>query len=70
MSSVCIRLGFSPKQLIILHQIIIIEPDFLCLADEIVEPRQDMTIKVTAFTESKKFYYTAVEFSSYSAAES
>ena len=34
------------------------EPDLPCLADEIVEPRPDMNIKVTAFTESKKFYYT------------
>ena len=30
------------------------EPDFPCLADEIVEPRPDISIKVTAFTESKK----------------
>ena len=34
------------------------EPDFPCLADEIAEPRPDMNIKVTAFTEIKKFYYT------------
>ena len=36
------------------------EPDFPCLADEIAEPRPDMNIKVTAFTVSKKFYYTSV----------
>ena len=35
-----------------------IEPDFLFLADEIAEPRPDMNISVTNFTESKKFYYT------------
>ena len=36
---------------------LLLEPDFPCLADEIVEPRPDMNIKVTAFTESNKFYY-------------
>ena len=36
---------------------LLIEPDFHCLADEIAEPRPDMNIKATAFTESKKFYY-------------
>ena len=30
------------------------EPDFPCLADEIAEPRPDMNIKDTAFTESLK----------------
>ena len=30
------------------------EPDFLCLADEIAEPRPDMNIKVAAFTVSEK----------------
>ena len=34
------------------------EPDFPSLADEIAETRPDMNIKVTAFTESKKFNYT------------
>ena len=38
------------------------EPDFPCLADEIVELRPDMNIKVTAFTESKKFYYTRYDW--------
>ena len=38
-----------------------IEPDFTFLADEIAEPRPDMNIKVTAFTESKKSYYTHTE---------
>ena len=42
---------------LILHQIIK-KTDFPCLADEIAEPRPDMNIKVAAFTESKKFYYT------------
>ena len=37
----------------------LIEPDLPCLADEIAEPRPAMNIKVTAFTVSKKFYYTA-----------
>ena len=46
----------GPNNLIILHQIINIEPDFPCLADEIVKPHPDMNIKVTPFTESKKFY--------------
>ena len=31
-----------------------IEPDFSCLADELVEQRPDMNIKVTAFTVSEK----------------
>ena len=38
--------------------LILIVPDFLCLAEEIAKPRPDMNIKVTAFTKSKKFYYT------------
>ena len=42
----------GPNNLWILHQ-----TDFPRLADEIAEPRPDMNIKVTAFTESKKFYY-------------
>ena len=37
-----------------------IGPDFPCSADEKAEPRPDMNIKVTAFTESKKFYYTTL----------
>ena len=37
--------------------LILIESDFPCLADEIAKPRPYMNIKVTAFTESKKFYY-------------
>ena len=41
----------GPNKLLILHQIII-EPDFPSLADEIAEPRSDINIKVTAFTES------------------
>ena len=45
------------NNLLILHQIII-EPDFHCLEDEIAEPRPDINIKVTAFTKSKKLYYT------------
>ena len=40
----------GPNNLLILHQ-----PDFPCLADEIAEPCPDMNIKVTAFTLSKKF---------------
>ena len=39
---------------------LLIEPDFPCLADEIGKPRPDMNIKVTAFEESKKFYYTSM----------
>ena len=38
------------------------ESDFPCLADEIAKPRPDMNIKVTAFTESKKFYYISKTF--------
>ena len=41
------------NNLLILHQIIK-KPDFLCLADEIAEPRPDMHIKVAAFTVSEK----------------
>ena len=47
----------GPNNLLIIRQIII-EPDFPCLADEIAVSRPDMNIKVTAFTESKKLYYT------------
>ena len=50
----------GPNNLLSLHQIII-EPDFPSLADKIAEPRPDMNIKVTAFTVSKKFYYTPVD---------
>ena len=42
-----------PKQLINS-----IEPDFPCLGDEIAEPRQDMNIKVAAFTISEKYINT------------
>ena len=37
--------------------LILIEPDIPCLADKIAQPRPDMNIKVTVFTESKKLYY-------------
>ena len=37
-----------------------LETDFRRLADEIAEPRPDMNIIVSAFTESKKFYYTNI----------
>ena len=43
----------GPNNLLILHQVIKIEHDFPCLADEIAEPRQDMNIKVAAFTVSE-----------------
>ena len=33
---------------------LLIKPDFPCLADEIVEPRPYMNIKVAAFTVSEK----------------
>ena len=39
------------------------KPDFPCLVDGIAEQGQDMNIKVTAFTESKKLYYTLSKFS-------
>ena len=42
------------NNLLIPHQIIKQEPDFLCLADKIAEPRPDMNIKVAAFTVSEK----------------
>ena len=48
-------------------QLIIIEPDFPCLADEIAEPRPDMNVKLTAFTVSEKsiigIYTTLTNFS-------
>ena len=54
----------GPNHLLILHQLInLIEPDLSCLADEIAEPRPDMNIKATAFTESKKFYYISSAYS-------
>ena len=56
MYTVRIFMKCGPNILLILHQIIK-ESDFPCLADEKAEPSPDMNIKVTAFTESKKFYY-------------
>ena len=55
------RLG-GPNNLFILHQIINRTWFPLHLADEIAEQPPDMNIKVTAFTESKKFYYTIILF--------
>ena len=52
-----------PKQLIYSSPNYKIEPDFPCLADEIVEPRPDMNIKVAAFTVSEKSIYKIVIFS-------
>ena len=43
------------NNLLIIQQTI---ADFPCLAHEIAEPRPDMNIKVTAFTESKTSYNT------------
>ena len=62
MSSVCIQLRFSliahtfarPKKLINYL------PNYK-LADEIAEPRPDMSIKVAAFTVSKKSIYNSGE---------
>ena len=36
------------------NSLLILEPDFPYLADEIAEPRPDMNIKVAAFTVSEK----------------
>ena len=36
------------------NNLLILEPDFPCLADEIAEPRPDMNIKAAAFTDSEK----------------
>ena len=60
MSSACIRLCGQTN-----FTKLLIEPDFPCLADEIAEPRPDMNIKATAFTESKKFYYTCSTYCAY-----
>ena len=43
---------------------LLIEPDFLCLADEIGEQRLDMNIKVAAFTVSEKSSNTSMYFTS------
>ena len=43
----------GPNNLLNLHQILK-EHDFPCLADEIAEPRPDMSIKVASFTVSEK----------------
>ena len=51
----------GPNNLILMLHQIITEPDVPCLADEIAEPRPYFNIKVTASTESKKFYYTIVQ---------
>ena len=40
------------------NNLLILEPDFPCLADETAEPRPEMNIKVAAFTVSKKSIYT------------
>ena len=42
------------KRLLTLYQLILIEPDFPTLADEIAEPRPNMNIKVATFTVSEK----------------
>ena len=39
-----------------------IEPDFPCLAGEIVEPRPDMNIKVAAFTVREMSYNTYLSY--------
>ena len=44
----------EPSNLLILH-FIINRTCFPCLADEIAEPRQDMNVKVAAFTVSEKY---------------
>ena len=55
----------GPNNLFILHQILnFLEPDFPCLADEIAKPRQDMNIKVAAFTVSEKSINMFVYFGS------
>ena len=48
------------KSLLTLYRIII-KPDFPSLADEIVEPRPDMNIKVAAFTVSEKSINTPLD---------
>ena len=48
----------GPNNLLFLRQIIN-GPDFHCSADEIAEPRPDLNIQVTAFTESKMIYYSS-----------
>ena len=59
MCSVCIWLGFSSNARTFCAAqttyLILIGPDFPCLADGIAEPRPDMNIKVAAFTVSDKF---------------
>ena len=47
----------GPNNLFTLHQNKN-RTDFHSFANQIVEPRPDMNIKVTAFTVSKKFYNT------------
>ena len=37
------------------------KPDFLSLADETAKPRQDMNVKVAAFTVSEKFTNTYIK---------
>ena len=49
----------GPNNLLIIHQILN-KHDFPLLADELAKPRPDMNIKVTAFSESKKFYFTKI----------
>ena len=41
------------------NNLLILEPDFPCLADEIAEPRPDMNIKVAAFSVSEKSINTS-----------
>ena len=53
----------GPNNLLILHLIIKIEPDFPCLADEIAKPRPEVNIKVAAFTVREKSINTKVRFS-------
>ena len=60
--SVCIRLRFSwnARTFASSYTLLILEPDFPCLAVKIAEPRPDMNIKVVAFKASEKSINTIV----------
>ena len=56
----------GPNNLLILNQIMYIEPDFPCLADEKAEPCPDMNIKVAAFTVVEKYINKYVQYATMS----
>ena len=52
---------YAAQTTYLLFTILLIEPEFPCLADEITEPRPDMNIKVAAFTVAKSLLIPVIK---------